>query len=154
MENPAGPAMEISPQQASAVLDGGEDVFLLDVRSRPEYDKLHLADCVLIPFGDVENRIAANDLFPDVNYGRAAARDRKILVYCTKGVRSLIVTRRLLEMGFADVTSISGGLKAWVKAGLPVTRASKDGRQSAAAQSPAADGPLIAGGSDPRAPQR
>jgi rhodanese-related sulfurtransferase len=49
-------------------------------------------------------------------------RDDEILVICLSGHRSPRQARKLAEMGFAKVTNVEGGLRAWTKAGLPVKR--------------------------------
>ena len=48
-------------------------------------------------------------------------RTKAVLVSCTDGKRSYIAADRLLkELGFADVNVISGGIRAWAEAGLPL----------------------------------
>jgi rhodanese-related sulfurtransferase len=49
-------------------------------------------------------------------------RDDEILVICLSGHRSPRQAKRLARMGFTKVTNVQGGLMAWKKAGLPVTR--------------------------------
>jgi rhodanese-related sulfurtransferase len=49
-------------------------------------------------------------------------RDDDILVICLSGHRSPRQAHKLAEMGFTKVTNVHGGLMAWKKAGLPVTR--------------------------------
>lgn len=49
-------------------------------------------------------------------------RDEEILVICLSGHRSVRQARRLVEMGFTDVTDVHGGLLAWRRAGLPTQR--------------------------------
>ncbi len=49
-------------------------------------------------------------------------RDDDILVICLSGHRSPRQAKQLAEMGFTKVTNVHGGLIAWKKAGLPVSR--------------------------------
>lgn len=50
------------------------------------------------------------------------ARDDELLVICLSGHRSPRQAHKLAGMGFTNVTNVRGGLMAWKKAGLPVTR--------------------------------
>ena len=42
-----------------------------------------------------------------------AWKDRRIVVHCHHGMRSLRVTQWLREKGFVAVTSMRGGIDAW-----------------------------------------
>jgi adenylyltransferase/sulfurtransferase len=79
----------------------GDDLDLLDVRERPEWEIARIEGARLVPlssFGD-----AAGALDP--------ARD--LVVYCRTGTRSARVVRRLREAGFARVWSLEGGIRRW-----------------------------------------
>jgi DMSO/TMAO reductase YedYZ molybdopterin-dependent catalytic subunit len=47
-------------------------------------------------------------------------RSAPVLVYCASGYRSLVAASVLLADGFADVSDLLGGYRAWNAAGLPV----------------------------------
>jgi DMSO/TMAO reductase YedYZ molybdopterin-dependent catalytic subunit/rhodanese-related sulfurtransferase/glyoxylase-like metal-dependent hydrolase (beta-lactamase superfamily II) len=49
-------------------------------------------------------------------------RSAPVLVYCATGYRSQIAASVLREAGFADVSDLVGGYRAWESAGLPVAR--------------------------------
>jgi len=40
-----------------------------------------------------------------------------VVVYCASGNRSALATETLLQMGYSDVASMSGGIRGWVDAG-------------------------------------
>ena len=42
-----------------------------------------------------------------------------IVCYCGGGSRSALVAESLQKMGYENVRSLAGGLKAWKQAGLP-----------------------------------
>ena len=54
----------------------------------------------------------------------APALDTPIICHCGGGSRSALVADSLQKMGYTNVKSLAGGLKAWKQAGLPVTGAS------------------------------
>jgi rhodanese-related sulfurtransferase len=72
---------------------------LLDVRSRSEFVAGHLPGALNIPHTQLRGRLA------EVPPGRP------IRVYCASGVRSYLAARILRQHGWADVASLSGGLR-------------------------------------------
>ena len=50
------------------------------------------------------------------------ARDAEILVICLSGHRSPRQAKLLAGKGYTNVSNVHGGLMAWKKAGLPVTK--------------------------------
>jgi NADPH-dependent 2,4-dienoyl-CoA reductase/sulfur reductase-like enzyme/rhodanese-related sulfurtransferase len=72
---------------------------LLDVRSRSEFAKGHLAGALNIPHLELRGRL---------DEVRAAADGRAVSVHCASGVRSYLATRVLLSEGF-HARNLSGG---------------------------------------------
>ncbi|MBN2536200.1 MAG: FAD-dependent oxidoreductase [Spirochaetales bacterium] len=70
--------------------------FILDVRTKREYQNGHYPDAVNIPLDTLRNEL---DKIPG---------DREILVYCLSGQRSYYAVRILLEYGF-NAKNIPGG---------------------------------------------
>ncbi len=95
-------AEKITPEQAKAVMDRGEDCIILDVREFSEYEAGHIPGAVQLSVFKVKKQ--AGELLPD--------RDRLILVYCKSGVRSAAAGRQLLELGYRNVKDF-GGLMNW-----------------------------------------
>ena len=96
---------EISVGEVRAMVDNeDEGVFLLDVRTLEEYygDLGHLPGSTLIPYNEVESRIAE----------LSEHKDKKIIAYCRSGRRSAIATKILTENGF-DTYNMTGGMKKW-----------------------------------------
>jgi rhodanese-related sulfurtransferase len=96
----------ISPQQAQKEQALG--ALLLDVRERDEFTQSHVSGSLWIPLGVLSS-----------NLGKLP-RDRLIIVVCQTGIRAARGRDILLAAGYAKVTSLSGGLQAWVAAGYPV----------------------------------
>jgi len=85
-----------------------QDVFFLDVREQSEWDEYHIPNTTLIPLGELPNRL--NEL----------PKDQPIVVVCRSGNRSQSGRDILLDAGFTNVTSMSGGLKEWSSQGYPI----------------------------------
>lgn len=96
---------EISVDEAHQLYEQG--VFFLDVRTQEEWDDFHAPNSTLIPLDQLPSRI--NEL----------PSDEPIVVVCRSGNRSQAGRDILLDNGFEQVTSMSGGLNAWRSAGFP-----------------------------------
>jgi glyoxylase-like metal-dependent hydrolase (beta-lactamase superfamily II)/rhodanese-related sulfurtransferase len=81
---------------------------ILDVREPWEYEAVHIEGATSLPQAEIADQLDS------------LRRDDELLVVCAGGVRSQRVSQYLLANGFAKVTSLNGGMQAWVKAGLPV----------------------------------
>jgi phage shock protein E len=101
--------IDIPVSEAKIKVDSGE-YFILDVRTRKEYDAGHIAGSVLIPNEVLLNRL---DEVP---------RDKPILVYCRSGRRGAISSQDLIDNGFSEVYNMEGGIAAWQNAGYPVQK--------------------------------
>ena len=82
------------------------DAMILDVREAEELDELAVPGVTHIPLRSLQ---AEAGTLPG---------DRDLLVICRSGVRSAFATQFLLASGFQRTLNISGGVIAWVHAGL------------------------------------
>ncbi len=80
---------------------------LVDVRESDEYDDGYIPGALWIPRGKLELRI--EDAVPDHN--------AEVVLYCAGGTRSALATRTLHELGYSNVSSLTGGFAAWKKSG-------------------------------------
>lgn len=90
--------------------DDPDGPILLDVREPNEFAEVRAPGAVLIPTSQFSTRV-----------GELPA-DRPLLVICAMGGRSAAVTGFLVRAGRTDVVNVAGGMDAWERAGLPVTR--------------------------------
>jgi rhodanese-related sulfurtransferase/membrane protein YqaA with SNARE-associated domain len=113
-ERNRGPVIRIKAQEAARRLQG---ISIFDVRSHGYYEK----NTMRIQ-GSV--RLEPNALHQEV---LQLPKDTEIVLYCTcvREATSVRVARVLKEQGYA-VSVISGGLRAWKKAGLPLEPVPKD----------------------------
>jgi glyoxylase-like metal-dependent hydrolase (beta-lactamase superfamily II)/rhodanese-related sulfurtransferase len=84
-------------------LDDFSGGLVVDVRSHEEFqgELGHLPDAVLTPLAELQQQAAAWQ------------RDVPVLLVCRSGGRSSQGCALLSEMGFTDVTNLSGGMMAW-----------------------------------------
>ena len=82
--------------------------FVLDVRTQEEWNEYHAPGTTLIPLDQLAARL------------NEVPRGRQIVVVCRSGNRSQQGRDILLNAGFEQVTSMTGGLNEWRDRGYPV----------------------------------
>ena len=80
-----------------------QDIVLVDVREKYEWNDGHIPGAVHVPKGFLELQI--EEAVPD--------KAKKVVLYCAGGVRSLIAGSALQQMGYEDVVSMRGGFGEW-----------------------------------------
>ncbi len=101
---------EIQMDTLSDWLTAQEDILLVDVRTKAEYDAAHLQGATWVPRGRLE--VDMPKVTSDPN--------QKIVVYCRTGGRAALGAIALEDIGYQNVVSLDGGFKSWVEAGRPV----------------------------------
>ncbi len=98
---------EIESSTLNAMFQSGEDFVLLDVREPDEFEVSRIPGSILIPLGDVPNRL--NELNPST----------KTVVHCRSGMRSAKACEILIAAGFGDVSNLKGGILDWMQSEQP-----------------------------------
>jgi UPF0176 protein len=96
----------LSPGEWKRTLEEEPDVVLLDVRNRYESMAGQFANAVTC---DIEN---FREL-PDYVDRLMGLKDRKVLMYCTGGIRCEKASALLRSKGFTDVSQLHGGVVAY-----------------------------------------
>ena len=97
-------------EEAYRLLSNGKGTIFVDIREPGEVSLGYIKGSVFIRGDELE--MQARHLLPDKN--------APILLYCGKGVRSLIMALTLKEMGYADARNLAGGIEAWKAAGYEI----------------------------------
>ena len=106
----------VSPEEVKQQLDN-EEIILVDVRSKDVIEaegqiegSIHVPRDMLEFHADQrpDNPLRKEELNPE----------RKIVVYCGVGGQGTLSTKTLQDMGYSDVSNLTGGTKAWVEAGF------------------------------------
>ena len=87
-----------------------EDASILDVREPGEYGSGHIIGAKNVPLA----RLEGGEL--------PKRKDKPVIVYCDTGERAGKAVAGLKKQGFERVVNLSGGLRAWQQAGLPVEK--------------------------------
>lgn len=83
---------------------------LVDVREPNEIHQVRAEGVIVMPLSSWMARYSE------------LPQDQPLLMICQSGARSGQATAFLLSNGWTDVTNVTGGMLAWVQAGLPVRR--------------------------------
>jgi rhodanese-related sulfurtransferase len=94
---------EISSADLKARIAAGDDLILLDVRQPEEHAAANIPNSILIPLGELEERIDELDEY----------RDKELIIYCRSGARSGQACMFLDMMGFENTVNLRGGLLSW-----------------------------------------
>ena len=82
----------------------------VDVRGRHEILKSgKIKDAIPASRGMLEFLIDPQSPY----YDKRFSEDKKYIVYCAKGGRSLLAAQRMKEMGYEQVHSLNGGFNSW-----------------------------------------
>ena len=103
----------LTPQQVYERLRAPRgSLILVDVRTRREWQhEGHIEGAVLLPVDDLQAR-AAQEL----------PREAEIILYCHSGGRSSAAARFLAQVGYTNVSDLSGGIEGWLRHRLPVRK--------------------------------
>lgn len=63
------------------------DYVIIDVRTKEEYDQLHIVDAINIPHNEIDKNIEID-------------KEKIIFVYCKSGTRSKIAYNNLMNLGY------------------------------------------------------
>lgn len=109
------PGMEIDAKTVGQMLrDEPGALQIVDVRTPLEVSGEGIEGAWNIPLDELEARI-----------GELAAARGPLVLTCETGTRALMAAQVLERRKFTNYRVLSGGIRAWVKAGLPYTRGRK-----------------------------
>lgn len=91
---------EITVKELKEILDKKQEVYLIDVREKQEYEFSHIGGR-LIPLAQLPGRIAE------------LPKDKHLVVHCHHGMRSAQAVGYLRECGFEKIQNLQGGIDAW-----------------------------------------
>lgn len=92
-------------------LSANPDLFVVDVRTQPEWETLRIVGIKrYIPYDQIPSRHAE----------LGVSGDTPIYLICRVGNRSGVAAEMLADLGYRNTFNVVGGTVAWVEAGYPV----------------------------------
>jgi rhodanese-related sulfurtransferase len=108
----------LSATQAVRLMNQG--ALVIDLRAKDLYDAGHIVDARNVPAADLESQADSLKKW----------RDKNVITYCDTGTNGASAARSLIKLGFTKVFNLQGGLNAWVKDNMPLTKTSSGGKSS------------------------
>lgn len=101
---------ECTAADVHARIAQGDQFHFIDVREDHEYQSGYAAGARHLGKGIIERDIET----------AIPGKQELIILYCGGGFRSALAADALQQMGYANVLSMDGGIKAWREAGYPI----------------------------------
>ena len=101
----------LTPTQAVQLINKQKAV-VIDVCEPAEFAAAHVTGAKNIPLGQLAE-----------GKGLPSNKALPLVVVCAAGTRSARAVAQLKKMGYENAQSLSGGLKAWREANLPIEKA-------------------------------
>ena len=99
--------------QAMVQLMNREKAVVIDVCEPDEFARSHVIGAKNLPLGQLEDKLA------QVVKNKTA----HVIMVCQVGARSARAAATARKLGYENVQSLSGGLRAWVAASMPTEKA-------------------------------
>jgi rhodanese-related sulfurtransferase len=109
----------LSAMQAVRLMNQG--ALVLDLRNKDSFDAGHIGDARNVPAADIESQADTLKKW----------RDKNVITYDDSGSGGPKAGRTLTKLGFTKVFNLAGGLNAWVKDNLPLTKTASGGKPGA-----------------------
>jgi rhodanese-related sulfurtransferase len=106
----------LSAMQAVRLMNQG--ALILDLRNKDSFDAGHIGDARNLPVAELESQAESLKRW----------RDKNVITYDDSGSGGAGAARTLTKLGFTKVFSLEGGLNAWVKDNLPLTKTASGGK--------------------------
>ena len=102
----------LSPQDMVQLMNR-EKAIVIDVCQPDEFARGHVVGAKNVPLGDLEAKL------PQV----AKNKSNPVVMVCQVGARSARAAATAQKLGYENVQSLAGGLKAWQAASMPIEKA-------------------------------
>jgi len=106
----------VTPTEAQRAVVAG--ALLVDIRpSELRNRDGTIPDAVVVDRNVLEWRLdpASTHRIPQIT-----ARDQVVILFCDEGYASSLAAATLQQLGLRNATDLTGGIQAWIRAGLPI----------------------------------
>lgn len=103
MTEPKEYDIEIDVQGVQQLTQADEDFLFIDCREQNEFDLCRIDGAKLMPMGAIPESLGELEPF----------REKRIVIHCHHGGRSLRVANWLRQQGFSGSQSMAGGIDDW-----------------------------------------
>ena len=107
-----GKGSGLSPQDMVQLMNR-EKAVVIDVCEPDEFARGHVVGAKNLPLGELEAKLSQV----------AKNKSNPVVMVCQVGVRSARAAATAKKLGYENVQSLAGGLKAWQAANMPIEKA-------------------------------
>ncbi|MGF1546015.1 MAG: rhodanese-like domain-containing protein [Thiotrichales bacterium] len=102
----------------------GRELLLLDIREPAEFACMHIEGSLNVPRGILEASCEWDyeETVPEL----VLARQRKVVVICHSGFRSVLAANTMKQLGYEDACSLKTGLRGWNDYEQPLINAKRE----------------------------
>jgi len=104
----------IHPLDLEAKIEANETVEILDLRSRPQFEKRHVHGAHALPFDDFDRA--------SILHCRELPLPEPLYVISQKGGLARLAADAMEDNGLDNLIVVEGGMENWERNGLPVVR--------------------------------
>lgn len=105
-----GNAKYVNTTEATQMINKKAQV--VDIRTTEEFAHGHIRHAKSLPLSNIAEQLPLVKL----------KQDKPVLIVCETGMRARQAAAFLGKQGFADVSILEGGLRAWREANLPISK--------------------------------
>ncbi|MGK0210921.1 MAG: rhodanese-related sulfurtransferase [Polaribacter sp.] len=88
-----------------------DSILILDSREASEYNVSHIESAKFVGFNKFSKKYFD---------AQVSDKDTPIVVYCSVGIRSDRISKKLQKMGYTNVKNLYGGIFEWKNKGFPI----------------------------------
>ena len=103
-------AHTVSALELPQLQRGGKSI-IIDVNDAAQFSQAHIPDATNFPLDTINAE----------NKALMAHKNKRVILVCQTGNRSVKAAKLLVGLGFNDVHTLRGGLTGWTKENLPVS---------------------------------
>jgi rhodanese-related sulfurtransferase len=108
----------LSAMQAVRLMNQG--ALVLDLRPKQAFDAGHIGEARNVPAAELEAQADSLKKW----------RDKTVITYDDSGMGGAGAARTLTKLGFTQVFNLEGGLNAWVRDNMPLTKTAPNAKGS------------------------
>jgi len=116
------PVSIITPEEVRNLQLNKEKFILLDVRSRKEYNKIHILNAISAPSNEITSRDCLKRISQNSGLSIKELMSERIILYCNSPSCNIATYagKSLSFLGFKNIEIMEAGLKGWLQKGYPV----------------------------------
>jgi rhodanese-related sulfurtransferase len=96
----------IPPQLSEKIKKSGDDILVIDLREKEQFEKSNIEAAISNPFDDFLKSVLVDQKYADY-------LDKEIILVCDTGHMSRVAGAILAEEGYKKIYSLSRGMRRW-----------------------------------------